>query len=39
MDPDGPTNSAGRLLRIAPDTLLMIMDAGDDGFELYRLER
>ena len=39
MDPDGPTNSAGRLLRLAPDALLMIMDAGDDGFELYRLER
>jgi len=39
MDPEGPTNSAGRLLRIGPDTLLMIMDASDDGFELYRLER
>jgi hypothetical protein len=39
MDPEGPTNSAGRLLRIGPDTLLMIMDAGNDGFELYRLER
>ncbi|MGN6328953.1 MAG: hypothetical protein ACTHL5_08445 [Rhodanobacter sp.] len=37
--PDGPTHSAGRLLRIAPDIVLMIMDADDDGFELYRLER
>lgn len=39
VGPDGPTNSAGRLLRIAPNTLLMIMDADNDGFELYRLER
>jgi hypothetical protein len=39
MDPDGPTHSAGRLLRIAPDSVLMIIDAGNDGFELYRLER
>jgi hypothetical protein len=39
MGLEGPSNSAGRLLRIGPDTLLMIMDAGDGGFELYRLER
>lgn len=37
--PDGPVNSAGRLLRIAPNTLLMILDASDNGAELYRLER
>lgn len=37
--PDAPVNSAGRLLRISPDTLLMILDADDKGVELYRLER
>jgi hypothetical protein len=37
--PDGPVNSAGRLLRISPDTLLMILDADDKGVELYRLDR
>jgi hypothetical protein len=37
--PEGPVNSAGRLLRIAHDTLLMILDADAKGFELYRLDR
>lgn len=34
-----PGNSVGRLLRIAPDSLLMILDADERGFELYRLDR
>ena len=37
--PEDSRNSAGRLLRIGPHTLVMILDAGDKGFELYRLER
>lgn len=39
--PDGPTNSVGRLMRLGPDTLLMILDAhvDDNAFELYRLQR
>lgn len=37
--PQGPANSVGRLLRIGPHTLVMILDADDKGFELYRLER
>lgn len=37
--PEGPVNSAGRLLRISPDTLLMILNADVKGFELYRLDR
>lgn len=37
--PEGPVNSVGRLLRIGPHTLLMLLDVGDNGFELYRLER
>lgn len=37
--PDGPVNSVGRLLRVGPHTLLILLDANDNGFELYRLER
>lgn len=38
---EGPTNSVGRLVRLGPDTLLMILDAhaDDNAFELYRLQR
>lgn len=34
-----PVNSAGRLLRIGADELLMILDLEEDGFELYHLKR
>jgi len=34
-----PANSVGRLIRISPDTLLMILDADEQAFELYRLDR
>lgn len=36
---DAPVNSAGRLLRIGADELLMILDLDDSGFELYHLKR
>ena len=38
---EGLTNSVGRLVRLGPDTLLMILDAQvyDNAFELYRLQR
>lgn len=36
---DRPVNSAGRLVRIGPDELLMILDLDADGFELYHLKR
>lgn len=32
-------NSAGRLLRIGRNELLMVLDANDRGFELYHLKR
>lgn len=34
-----PRNSAGRLLRLGPNELLMILDYAADGFELYQLKR
>lgn len=34
-----PHNSAGRLLRIGRNELLMIVDADASGFELYQLKR
>jgi hypothetical protein len=39
--PEAPTNSVGRLVRLGPDTLLMILDVhvDDNAFELYRLQR
>ena len=36
---DAPVNSAGRLLRIGGDELLMILDLDERGFELYHLRR
>lgn len=36
---DAPVNSAGRLLRIGADELLVILDTDDRGFELYHLRR
>ena len=36
---DGPVNSVGRLLRIGPHTLLMLLDVDGKSFELHRLER
>lgn len=37
--PDDQVNSVGRLLRVGSHTLLILLDVGDNGFELYRLER
>lgn len=39
VDSASEYNSAGRLLRIGRNELLMVLDAGDDGFELYHLKR
>lgn len=36
---DMPVNSAGRLLRIGAEELLMILDMDQQGFELYHLTR
>lgn len=36
---DAAVNSVGQLLRIGTNELLMILDAGEDGFELYHLKR
>jgi hypothetical protein len=36
---DAPVNSAGRLLRIGQNELLMILDMDERGFELYHLKR
>ena len=36
---DAPVNSAGRLLRIGADELLVILDMDAAGFELYHLKR
>lgn len=36
---DAPVNSAGKLLRIGADELLMILDTDERGFELYHLKR
>lgn len=35
----GEHDSAGRLVRIGPDELLMVLDADGDRFELYHLRR
>lgn len=36
---EAPVNSAGRLLRIGQNELLMILDMDERGFELYHLKR